>query len=283
MSSTQYQRLPGFEALCHATGQQSLIRALRVEPSPPPTPMDLLVENPFEQISCGPHSQGWFNVNQEEVRRVQKALQPLNLDRDELYKLAFDVDIDRPLYEGERLSDKEPMHRGRRGSPNQRDSAVKHSRIEKRRRARHQKWQIKSHNMVSEFAHMCISNDPIYLGIDEDKPRTEPEANKTKGSKPSSKKPGKDESFCATIYSLSVCGVVLQSEHEGRKLAEARLAAAEKRVAELDRRLQMRPCEDVEIPSSSPVTARRSPLTTTRMPLSPSPTPTCSTTSHWGM
>lgn len=253
--------------------------------------MDLFDENPFDRAPATLRSQGWFNAQQAEVQLAWKALQPLNLDRDALYNLTFEVSPDRPLYKGEKLSKRESSHQVRPGSSSQPDSAVKHSRVEKKRRGRHQKWHVKSHELVPEFAHLCVPQDPVYRGEDEDAAEDEDDLPvevdpaKLKGPK-AAKRPGKDDSFCATIYSLAVCGITLQSEHEGRKLAEKQAAALAERVALLEQRLSALSFSEDDYPtthSSRLAYPVRTPVACSRPPLSPSPTPTCSTVSHWGI
>jgi len=267
-SSPQYQKLPGFQELCKATGQDVLL-----ESSPVQTSLELLVERPHEPQTTVPESRGWFNASQPEVRRAIHTLQRLGLSRDDLYDTAFDISPDRPLYEGTKL-EVEPVKPSRSGLSHQTASAVKHSFVEKKRRFRHMEWQTTLHRMCPEKAHELVTSDPSYLGIDEDSTDDGGHtAASKKGNKTSSKKPGKDESFCATTYSLAICGIVLQSEHEGRK-------AAESRVAYLERQLRKRKFEDDDSASTSSRSfARGSFPPTSRLPLSPSPTPTCSSSS----
>ena len=231
--------------------------------SPPSTPMPLLTDSAFAPTTTSTHSQGWFDVGQEEVQRTLEALQPLNLDRDSLYQLAFEVDGSRALYEGDDIKKKSSSKQdSSKANSKQRDASVKHSRVEKRRRARHQGWQIQSHRMVPEFAHQCIAHDRVYLSKDDkDGSELDSDVSKAKASKSRTPKAGKDESFCGTIYSLSVCGIVLQSEHEGRKLAEKQAQMLADRVAELEAKLAK----------------------SSRYPLSPSASPTWSSSSHAGL
>jgi hypothetical protein len=259
-NSDTFPQLPGFEALCQAIGQPSMAVSERAY-SPPTTPMELLTETSYATHETGTHSQGWFDVSQEEVQKTLEALRPLNLDRDALYQLAFEVDRNRALYEGEDLNRKAKNQSQNSALHKQRDSAVKHSRVEKRRRARHQGWQIQSHRMVPEFAHLCVSNDRVYLSKDDkDGSDLDSEVTKPRSSKSRNPKAGKDESFCGTIYSLAVCGIALQSEYEGRKLAEKQAQMYADRVAELE--------------------ARLSKASASKYPPSPSASPTCSSSSH---
>jgi hypothetical protein len=277
-----HHTLPSFHALCEAIRKNG-VGSPPAEFSPPTTPMELSRDFSYEHVPGGVRSLGWFDAQQEEVQRTWEALQALNLDRDQKYEHAFSIVSDRALYDGEDLNKK----KGKQGSLKQTASAKKHSKVEKKRRARHQQWQIVSHRMVSEFAHQCVVRDRTYQSKDEkDASDTDTDASKTKGNKSRRQAAGKDESFCGTIYSLAMCGIVLQSEHEGRKLAERQAEELADRVAMLERQLSMMQSGySTEPPRTSTCEMHGQRKTSTdafRAPLPPSPTPTCSTSSNFG-
>jgi hypothetical protein len=241
--------------------------------SPTPEPAEHLGHLAHSSGFPTPQSQGWFNLHMTEVQQALASLSRQKLDRDGLYNMVFEVDHSRPLYEGDRPQELEALLQEEEQDDDDaltgKEKKLSHSEVEKRRRSRHQVWQVKSHRMCPEQAHRLINEDRVYK-----------KANRTKSS---SKKPGKDEQFCASIYAMAMCGIVLQSEHQGRKLAEERALIAEKRLAQLEHGMRKRKLEDSDDEPLSSLAKRIRPVLqpVPRLPLSPSPTPTCSTSSHW--
>ena len=270
-------RLPGVEALLRGD------HPFQHQVIPDTSVQSTYSDQAYNSSDFQPYNKGWFNVQQDEVRRALNLIDQRGLKREALYDMVFAVDENRPLYVADKV-----------GPPNKILESdckdTKHTKVEKERRHRHGNWQKSLHQMTPEFAHQAVPLDPNYVNGKYGGGRRLAKNKK----KSSSGQPGKDEQLCSIVYTVVLLAIAAQSEHEGRVLAEERAARAERRLHELD-------------PTTRPTTTRKRSfddderfddsctmlkkhcmaLSTFRLPpspsltgsLSPSPTPTLSSSS----
>ncbi|KPI37239.1 uncharacterized protein AB675_1505 [Cyphellophora attinorum] len=201
------------------------------------------------------------------------------LTRDQIFDLVFAVDESRPRYEVENVGEIQEILESD-------SSKAKHKKCEKNRRIRHRIWQWLAHAMTPEAAHRAVESDPAYSDGKSGGGRKAKD-----GKKPTGQKPGKDEQLCSIIYTVSLLGIAVQSEHEGRKIAEERAYRAEARLAELTGGAPPSPRKrrrgDEQSSAESPkrraiqLPQRLPPSPCTTAWLSPSPTPTMSSSSSF--
>jgi hypothetical protein len=231
----------------------------------------------YPNLPSKPRSIGWFDADEDVVRRSAAITQGLTADQ--IFDLVFAVDESRPRYEVENVGEIQEILETE-------PSDVKHRKCEKNRRIRHRIWQKLAHAMTPEAAHRAVESDPAYFDGKSGGGRKAKD-----GKKSSGQKPGKDEQLCSSLYTVSLLGIAVQSEHEGRKVAEERAFRAEARLAELTGGTPPSPRKrrrgDEHSPAESPkrrviqLPQRLPPSPCTTAWLSPSPTPTLSSSSSF--
>lgn len=226
----------------------------------------------YRPSTVQPRSQGWFDADQEEVRRAACFINSRGFDRTQLYDAIFAIDETRPLYERNQSGPNgQKSHDG--------TSRGKHQLCEKKRRTRHAEWQKIGAKMTMELAHEASVQDPVYIDA---KTNVDKESGKQKNK--NGQKFGKDEQFCSIIYTVAFLGIAIQAEHDARLEAEARAAAAERRLACFEGQTRKRGFEEDEVSMSSSswsplkrrmvqAMPRLPPSPTLTATLSPSPTP----------
>ncbi len=158
---------------------------------------------PSSPLQCG-----WFDPG------TKRALATINFidswTRDELHDAFWKTDPSRPLYGDQPTFNKkgipdkvadgtQTLHRGGKKS---------HAESERDRRVRHFAYQGELHHTQPEITQQLADQDEEMQQIKQST---------------SSKGPGKDDQFVSDIYMHNLSALVVQSEHEGRKMAEREL------------------------------------------------------------
>lgn len=245
---------------------------------------DVSFKYPSQECVSQPRSTGWFDVDQQEVMRAIDLTR--GMSRNDLFDMAFSLDQERALYQGEKTSFEQILDTD---SPDQ-----KHRKCERNRRIRHKVWQETAHTMTCDLAHDAVKSDLTYYGGKHGGGRKPKGVRKVNGEKIDDRKPGKDEQLCSIIYTVALLGIVIQSENEGRRQAEERALEAERRLALLEtsttrtsrkRSLNEDDLDALHLPNKRPAIQPPMRLPPSPSPTachSPSPTPTLSACSSFG-
>ena len=180
-----------------------------------------------------PKRHGWFDPERESARLTWQHMS--SMTRDERYEALFECPC-RPLYPDQKSNQKELEPKPKpvrskytsdslyRAHLNKWEQGERHRIKEKQRRNRHRGLQSLAHHMTCKVANSLAERDPALVQI-----RTERSNGGVR-----SKVAGKDDQLVASIYQKNISAIVVQSEHEGRMIAEAEGQELRAKLAEAD-------------------------------------------------